>query len=365
MQKDNLYVDLGDRAYPIHISPNGLSNVKSLLDEHVSAEKYFLISDSNVAELYAAQIKDALDIESTYICSVGEGAKSFAVFEEICEQFLSNAVTRKSAIITLGGGVVGDLAGFVASSLLRGVKFVQIPTTLLAQVDSSVGGKTAINSKHGKNLIGAFYQPQLVIVDTGTLSSLPKRQIYAGYAEILKYALINDPEFFVWLDENAASVLQGDQGALEYAVRKSCEKKADIVARDEREGGCRALLNLGHTFAHALELEAGYDGTLLHGEAVMIGMRMAMEFSVHMNICPKEDLDRLNAHYSKFDLMPEYKIKSDADTLIKAMTKDKKNIRDTIVFILLKGLGKAYVDTEISRDNVKEFLVKYLKAIQT
>ena len=250
----------------------------------------------------------------------------------------------------------------MAATLLRGVKYVQIPTTLLAQVDSSVGGKTAINTPFGKNLIGAFYQPKCVIADTACLKTLPARQVVAGYGEVLKYALINDRSFFDWLGGHGKAVLSHDLEALSYVVEKSCHAKAAIVAADERESGQRALLNLGHTFGHACELEAGYDGRLLHGEAVLIGMMMAMEFSVDLGLCPKEDLQMLKAHYQDLSLWPDYQIQSDAAQFLGYMRKDKKNTKDQIVLILMKGIGQSYIARDIPQERLKEFLVHYLNS---
>lgn len=357
-------VDLGDRSYPVLIGPALYDDLAARLEQHTGAERYFIISDKTVAPLYLKALTDTLDIADTYIVDGGEASKSFAVYQAVCEQFSNTGVIRNTAVIALGGGVVGDLAGFVAATLLRGIKYVQLPTTLLAQVDSSVGGKTGINSPAGKNLIGAFYQPSLVLADTDVLDTLPARQMKAGYAEILKYGLIDDPDFFDWLDDNGTKVLDRETSALQYAVEKSCLAKARVVAGDETEQGRRALLNLGHSFGHALEVDAGYDGRLLHGEAVAIGMDMALALSVRLGICPAADLERLRAHYDKTGLWPAYRPALSAERMIAHMAKDKKNTQDQIVLILSRGIGKAFVDKTVRPAVLKEFLENYLKPIE-
>lgn len=363
MNFSTLHVDLGERSYPILLSDREFIDLADEVHNHAQAERYFLVTDETVADLYLAPVKRALNItdQDIFIIKPGEQSKSIPFYTQICEQFLSRGITRKSAIIALGGGVVGDLAGFAAATLMRGVGYIQIPTTLLAQVDSSVGGKTGINTPIGKNLIGSFYQPQMVYTNLDTLKTLPARQMRAGYAEVLKYALINDAGFYEWLNRNAGDVLSFDMKALNHAIYISCQKKAEIVARDEREGGVRALLNLGHTFGHALEAIAGYDGSLLHGEAVMIGMDMALAYSVERGYAPAHDLNALRAHYDAYNLWPEWSPDLDADTILSHMTKDKKNTQDQIVLILMKGIGDAFIAKDEKRTDIKDFLVQYLK----
>lgn len=354
-------VDLGARSYPVLIGPALYGDLGAVLQNHVAADRYLLVTDRTVADLYLEDFSKAIALADTYIIEAGEASKDFANYQAIITQFLSKTVTRNTAIIALGGGVVGDLAGFVAATLLRGIKYVQVPTTLLAQVDSAVGGKTGINTPAGKNLVGAFYQPDLVLANTDVLDSLPLRARKAGYAEILKYGLIDDPAFFDWLEDNAQPVLSGDSKALQYAVAHSCKAKARVVAGDETEQGRRALLNLGHSFGHALEAEAGYDGRLLHGEAVAIGMDMALAFSVALGFCPEADLQRLRRHYEQTGLWPDYKPDLTASRMLDHMKRDKKNSRDQIVLILAHGIGKAFVDKNVPEAVLNDFITNYLE----
>ncbi len=254
----------------------------------------------------------------------GEGTKDFAHFEKLCEDILALGIERSTALVALGGGVIGDLAGFAAASLLRGLDYVQVPTTLLAQVDSSVGGKTAIDVKAGKNLVGAFYQPVLVIADIDTLATLPPRELLAGYAEVVKYGLIRDRAFFDWLEQNGAALVKGDAELRRQAVLKSCRDKAEIVAADEREAGERALLNFGHTFGHALEAEAGFGQALLHGEAVALGMLMAFDLSARLGLCPKESARRVRQHFEQVGLKTELGL-VDADSFWPACARTRRS----------------------------------------
>ena len=358
-----LTVDLGHDSYPIIIEEHGLSHIALTVQEHVPHTRLFCVTDENVAALYLPKLKEHIELQDVFIILAGESSKSIENWLAICQQFLTNGIKRGDAVMALGGGVVGDIAGFAAASIMRGTKFIQIPTTLLAQVDSAVGGKTAINTPAGKNLIGSFYQPSLVVTDVSTLKTLPKRELIAGYAEVLKYALIQDVDFFEWLNEHANKILECDSAAISHAVHTSCTAKADIVARDEREHGCRALLNLGHTFGHALEGIAGYDGTLLHGEAVLIGMDMALYCSVLHSLAPESDLTRLRAHYDEHDLWPDYKITASADDLITHMKGDKKHTADHMVFILMRGIGAAFISHDLNADQLKEYLVDYLNQL--
>jgi shikimate kinase/3-dehydroquinate synthase len=360
-------ISLAHTAYDIFIGPDVLRRAGALLAPLLPQKRAIIISDSTVAALYLQPLLDSLaetEISATsVIIPPGESSKSFKEFERVTNTILEAGIERRTSIIALGGGVVGDLAGFVAATTLRGLPFVQIPTTLLSQVDSSVGGKTGINTRYGKNLIGAFHQPLAVLSDTNVLSTLPERELRAGYAEILKSALIGDPEFFSWCESRAPALLSLDTEALSEAVERSCIFKASVVAGDEREekaSGGRALLNLGHTFGHALEAEMGYDGSLLHGEAVSIGLFLAFKLSVQMGLCPQADLDRLSAHL-QFCNMPSRISDTgrnfSADVLMSHMKRDKKMRDGNLSFILTRGIGKAFTCTDVAPERVRELLI--------
>ncbi len=357
-----LNVDLGTRSYPIHIGSGLLTRAQSLAAPHLQGQKIAIITDETVAGLHLAALLNALEgLEvETIILPPGEGTKSFAVFEDVLAQLLDANFSRSDTLIAFGGGVIGDLTGFVASVLKRGCNFIQIPTTLLAQVDSSVGGKTAINMPAGKNLVGSFYQPKMVLIDTDVLCTLPPRQMKAGYAEVLKYGLINDTDFFGWLEKEGANVIAGQADALAHAISISCAAKAAIVREDEREHGVRALLNLGHTFAHALEGCAGYDGSVLHGEAVSAGMLMALEFSHKSGLCAGQDVQRLRAHLKRLEMptFDDLPAKSTADprALFSYMQRDKKNDGAAINLILARGIGQAFVAPNVEQANLQLFL---------
>jgi 3-dehydroquinate synthase len=327
--------------------------------------KCAIVSDENVAPLYMERLEKSLAkaglSHDHIVMPAGEATKSFPRLEEACDRLLAMEVERGDLIIALGGGVIGDFAGFSAAILRRGMDFVQIPTSLLAQVDSSVGGKTGINSRLGKNLIGAFHQPRLVIIDIDTLDTLPPRELAAGYAEIVKYGLIDDKDFFVWLEDNGPRLLEGDSRARARAIAASCRAKARIVAMDERESGCRALLNLGHTFGHALEAWAGYDGTLLHGEAISIGMVNAFELSARLGYCSPGDGERVEKHLRKAGLPTRIShIRGDegpgAQELLRHMAQDKKVSGGKLVFIMTKGIGESFIDKEVPIDKLEEYL---------
>lgn len=365
MSSETVHVALGARSYDIHIGEGLIARAGELISPVLSQRRVIIITDEIVAPLHLPALAGSLAKQgirhSTVVVPAGEGSKSFAMLERVMDQLLAERPERKTTILALGGGVIGDLAGFAASILLRGVPFIQIPTTLLAQVDSSVGGKTGINSRHGKNLIGSFYQPRMVLADIGALATLPIRQRLAGYAEIVKYGLIDNPQFFAWLEQNGPRVLDGDVEALRHAVRVSCESKAAIVAQDEREGGKRALLNLGHTFGHALEAETGFGETLLHGEAVAIGMVQAFQFSAQKGLCPQTDVERIIAHFKAVglpwrtgDIRDEWNI----DALIGHFAQDKKVADGKLTFILAHGIGQSF----ISQDVTHAELVKLLEA---
>lgn len=357
-------VSLSDRSYPIYIGTGTLARTDLWLPADASKRKIFIIADENVVEPHMANLQKALNglQVMSYTLPSGEGTKSFSFFQQTLEWLLENGVNRQSLIIALGGGVIGDLAGYVASSVLRGIDFIQIPTTLLSQVDSSVGGKTGINSAQGKNLIGAFYQPKTVVIDLDTLKTLPKREMLAGYAEIAKYGLLGDVRFFEWLEQNGGQVISGDPEALVQAIETSCKMKAEIVRQDEREEtGLRALLNLGHTFAHALETTCEYDGRLLHGEAVGIGLVLAGRLSVSQNLILANDAKRIEDHLNKIGLMTEIsaikpEISVSPEDLIKLMHKDKKATADGIGFIVLQKIGRAKIDKTVNTDHVRDIL---------
>ncbi len=347
-------LDLGDRSYDIHIGSQLLETIGTQLTPLLKAKRVFVVSESTVMAHQGDRLKAALEnsaIEAKwFVLNPGEATKSTAQYESLVSGLLAAGIDRSDTIVAFGGGVIGDLAGFAAATVLRGINFVQIPTTLLAQVDSSVGGKTGINMPQGKNLLGAFYQPKAVIIDVSTLETLPRRELLAGYAEVVKYGVINDPDFFSWLEINGQKIIDREAGpagtkARTHAVAHSCAAKARIVAEDERETGKRALLNLGHTFGHALEAECGYSGILLHGEAVAIGMIMALEASVRLGLAKTNDLERVEAHFTAVGMKTsarEIGRAMTADALMVHMTKDKKVEAGTIGFVL-GGIGSAAV----------------------
>ncbi|MBS27621.1 MAG: 3-dehydroquinate synthase [Alphaproteobacteria bacterium] len=355
-----IQVDLGERSYDIAIGPGLVDQAGRLLAERLGERPTVIVTDTNVASLYAERLESSLSDgghqSRRIVIEAGEASKSYTQLEELVEDLIAHGLERSSVLIALGGGVIGDLTGFAASIALRGVEFVQIPTSLLAQVDSSVGGKTAINSRHGKNLVGAFYQPRLVLADTETLSTLPPRELRAGYAETVKYGLLGDAEFFAWLEDNGASLLAGDGDAQIHAIERACEMKAEIVNQDERETGRRALLNLGHTFAHALEAETGYDGALLHGEAVAIGMILAFDLSAKLGLCPPSDAERVRAHLSATGLptaFPEHPSGSwNAERLLEHIGHDKKVQQGRPTFVLARGIGDTFLTNEVASDDV-------------
>ncbi len=361
-------VDLGEKSYPIHIGENLLELSGELISAKLPGAKCVIISDENVAALHLETLHKSLDASNIEHASIivkpGEASKSFDVYRQVVEQILDTRFERGDVVIGFGGGVVGDLAGFAAASVRRGMNFVQIPTSLLAQVDSSVGGKTGINAPHGKNLIGAFLQPRLVIADTGLLKTLSKREFRAGYAEMIKYGLINKPEFFEELEQSWQQVFDfGDK--LTKAIAVSCRAKAEIVAEDEFEQGCRALLNLGHTFGHALEGATRYDSSrLVHGEGVAIGTVLAHEFSNRMNLCDADSVERVKQHFKAVGLPTTMaQIPGDlpnAEKFLEYIAQDKKVTRGELTFILTKGLGKSYIANNVTASEVLAFLKEKL-----
>ncbi|MCV2869955.1 3-dehydroquinate synthase [Defluviimonas sp. WL0002] len=362
MTIDTVRVDLGARAYDVRIGPGLLSRAGQEIAPLLKRRRVAVLTDETVAGRHLEGLRQGLgDIEMTALAlPAGESTKGWPQFSRAVDWLLAEKVERRDIVIALGGGVIGDLAGFAAAVLRRGVRFVQIPTTLLSQVDSSVGGKTGINSVHGKNLIGAFHQPSLVLADIDVLNTLPARDFLAGYGEVVKYGLLGDAAFFDWLETNAPAMAAGDAGARQYAVRRSVEMKARIVERDETEEGDRALLNLGHTFCHALESATGYTGRLLHGEGVAIGCALAFELSQRLGLCSQEAPSRVCAHLKamgmKCDLSDIPGDLPGADGLLALMAQDKKVVDGKLRFILARGVGDAFVASDVDTDTVRGLL---------
>ena len=351
-------------SYDIHIGAGLLRSCAPFLSPLLKRPFVAIVTDENVAQAHLENLTQTLDSAGishvTKIMPPGEASKSFTGLETLVDWLLDNKVERQDMVIALGGGVIGDLTGFAASTLRRGVRFTQIPTTLLAQVDSSVGGKTGINVPQGKNLVGAFHQPSLVLADLDVLQTLPDREFRAGYAEIVKYAAICDRPFFDWLESNLDALKSRDSQALSYAIAKSCQTKADIVAQDEKEHGARALLNLGHTFAHAYENLTGYSDNLLHGEAVGLGMAQAARLSVDLGLCPETDAQALVNHLASAGLpISQTDVKGgsfEATNLVNAMAQDKKVSQGVMTFILMKAIGKAFITNDVSAKQITTFL---------
>ena len=365
-------VALADRAYDIVIGRGLIGSLGERIKTLRPGARVAIVSDENVAGQHIAATEDSLKAagigSSRIVVPAGEGSKNYATFEKVCEAVIGARIERNDLIVALGGGVIGDLAGFAAASVRRGLEFVQVPTSLLAQVDSSVGGKTGINSAQGKNLIGAFHQPILVVADTALLDTLPKREFRAGYAEVAKYGLLGDAAFFAWLEANWQDVFSGGKSSgnssREHAIAVCCRTKADIVARDERETGDRALLNLGHTFGHALEAGAGYSDRLLHGEAVALGTALAYEFSARKGLLPVADAERALRHLAAVGLPTHLKDVPggvpDADRLMDLIAQDKKVKRGRLTFILVRGIGQAFVAADVEPAEVRGFLADKL-----
>lgn len=357
-----LTLDLGTRSYPIFISASLLKSEEfwdSLRAQLNVPEQLLLVSDEHVAPLYAQAVQDGLAPAQTQllVLPAGESSKNTTTLNRILDTLVEGSYQRDAAVVALGGGVVGDMAGFAAACYMRGIAFIQIPTTLLAQVDSSVGGKTGINHALGKNLIGAFHQPRAVIIDTTTLATLDPRELRAGLAEVIKYGCMYDADFFAWLETNITALLALDAEALSYAIKRSCEIKADVVARDEREKGERALLNFGHSFGHAIEQYTQYK-IWLHGEAVAVGMLMAAHLSVHMGLLDEPGLQRIHRLIEAADL-PVNAGSCDVDALLVAMKKDKKNTASEQRLIVLNAIGTSEVRNDCPADLVKASLHHY------
>lgn len=370
MMQQTVHVSLGTRSYDVIIGPGLLAETGARIAPLLNRKRVAVLTDETVAALHLEALRDGLaaaDIDMVSLAlPAGEATKSWPQFTRSVEWLLDQKVERNDIVIAFGGGVIGDLAGFAASVLRRGVRFVQIPTSLLAQVDSSVGGKTGINAPHGKNLIGAFHQPSLVLADTSVLGTLTPRDFLAGYGEVVKYGMLGDLGFFEWLETNGAALAAGDMAMRVEAVTRSVQMKADIVARDETEQGDRALLNLGHTFGHALEAATGYGDRLLHGEGVAIGCALAFELSSKLGLCSQEDPSRVRAHLRqmgmKTDLADIAGDLPDADGLLELMAQDKKVVAGQLHFILTRSIGAAFVTADVPRDAVLEVLKDALKA---
>ncbi|RJY08658.1 3-dehydroquinate synthase [Aurantiacibacter aquimixticola] len=363
-------VELAGRAYEVRVGPDLLSRLAEECGALLRKQAVPIVTDENVHRLWGETVERALaDAGKTprwMVHPAGEGAKSWDGLSRTVEWLLSEGVERGDHIVALGGGVIGDLTGFAASMLKRGCGLVQVPTTLLAQVDSSVGGKTAINVAAGKNLVGAFHQPALVLADTEVLGTLPEREMRCGYAEVIKYGILGDADFFAWCEEHGAAVLAQDHGALEKAITTSVEAKARIVAEDEREtSGARALLNFGHTFGHALEAATGFSDRLLHGEAVAAGMVLAARYSARRGSCSLNDAERVTAAIDAVGLPSEIAamaLDCSGDELTAHMLHDKKMDAGTLPFVLLRGIGEAFLARDVALSDVAAFLSEQLQA---
>ncbi|BCA60877.1 3-dehydroquinate synthase [Sphingomonas sp. HMP9] len=356
-------VELGARTYPIHVEAGILARAGDHLAPLAGTRRVAIVTDENLSVHLAtlqASLTAARIASEAIVLPPGEGSKSWATLERLCDRLLELGVERGDHVVALGGGVMGDLVGFACSILKRGCNFVQIPTSLLAQVDSSVGGKTAINTRAGKNLIGAFHQPMMVLIDPQVLDTLPIRELRAGYAEVVKYGLIDDLAFFEWCEANGAALLAGDLALREYAIAHSVSAKARIVAADEHEtNGTRALLNLGHTFGHALEAETGFSQALIHGEGVAAGCSLAFGFSAAQGICSGQDAERVAAHWCAVGLpdgLAAAKIGAGGARLVDHMRHDKKMAAGTLPFLLARGIGQTYLDKTVELADVETFL---------
>jgi 3-dehydroquinate synthase len=366
---ETVHVNLGDRSYDIVVAAGALAQLGALLRPQLARPFVVIVTDENVGAHHLAAAQEALEGEGISSEAIelppGEATKSFAVLEDLCGRLLDLGVERSDMVIALGGGVIGDLTGFAAAILRRGVRFVQVPTTLLAQVDSSVGGKTAINVAQGKNLIGAFHQPSLVVADVALLDTLPRRQLLAGYAEVVKYAVLGDAAFFGWLEEHGEALIAGGSNGAPLrteAVARSVRAKAAIVARDEREAGERALLNLGHTFGHALEAATGYSDRLLHGEGVAIGMGLALDLSAELGFADPAEAQRLRAHLRNVGLPASLAdIEGpplSADALLTHMAQDKKVTRGELNLVLARGIGEAFTQKNVAAGKIRDLLAR-------
>ena len=370
---ETIDVALPGRAYRIEIAQGLLSVAGARIAPLLSRPRVFIVTDETVAALHLDTLCAGFGAEGInphrLILPAGEATKSWPMLERVVEWLIAERAERSDIVVAFGGGVIGDLAGFAAAIVRRGIDFVQIPTTLLAQVDSSVGGKTGINSPLGKNLIGAFHQPKLVLADIDVLKSLPARDFLSGYAEVVKYGLLGNARFFAWLEENGPALAAGDAALQAKAVARSCEMKAEIVLRDEKEHGDRALLNLGHTFGHALEAATGYSDRLLHGEGVSIGCALAFELSQRLGLCPQEAPSRVRAHLKAMGMHTDIADipgdLPDADRLLDLMAQDKKVKAGQITFILARDIGEAFVSRDVEIAIVRTLLTDALSVRET
>lgn len=361
---ETVHVNLGDRSYDVLVGPGLMARAGTLIRPLTARPRVAVVTDANVGALHLDSLRAGLAVGGLEMVALtlpaGEATKSWGHVQEVVEWLLAEKVERRDIVVAFGGGVIGDLVGFAAAILRRGVRFVQIPTSLLAQVDSSVGGKTGINSPHGKNLVGAFHQPSLVLADTEVLETLTPRDYLAGYGEVVKYGLLGDIDFFQWLEDHGSSAAKGDVVARIKAVRHAVQMKADIVERDETEQGDRALLNLGHTFCHALEAATGYSDRLLHGEGVAIGCALAFDLSARLGLCAQEEPGRVRAHLRdmgmKVDLADIPGELPGAEALLDLMGQDKKVVDGQLRFVLARGIGAAFVTGDVPREAVLEVL---------
>ena len=357
-------VELGEHSYPILVQPGALELMATYLERFANNHRLFILTDENVGPHLLPKLRHAFDRSGIALVvkslPAGETSKSWHQLEQVTDWLLAKGIERSDTLVALGGGVIGDLTGFAAAIVKRGCGFVQIPTSLLAQVDSSVGGKTAINSSVGKNLIGHFYQPRFVLIDPLVLTSLPDRQLRAGYAEVVKYGLINDADFFVWCEEHSNKLLSGDPDVLSEAIIHSVRAKALIVGQDEKElSGHRALLNLGHTFGHALEAETGFSDKLVHGEAVAAGMALAFAYSVRRGHCDPADAERVARHLKSAGLpysLATASVQASGQRLVDHMMHDKKMSGGTLPFLLANGIGQSFLANDVDLEDVAAFL---------
>lgn len=364
-------VELADRSYDILIGAGLIASAGAEIARRLPGARALVVSDTNVAAFHMEPLLASLasaGVDATgFTVEPGEGSKSFAAFERVVDAILAAKLERNDVVIALGGGVIGDLTGFASGVARRGMPFVQVPTSLLAQVDSSVGGKTGINSPRGKNLVGVFHQPRLVLADTEVLDTLSPRHFRAGYAEVAKYGLINDAPFFDWLRRSWRDVFAGGGEARQRAIAVSCQAKASIVARDELETGDRALLNLGHTFGHALEAATGYSDRLVHGEAIAIGMVLAADYSARSGLCSPATAEAVRAHFAEVGLpVTMQEIPGEgmrADAMLELIAQDKKVARGRLTFILMRGIGEAFIARDIPADDIRAFLREKLAAV--
>ena len=360
----SIEVPIAQRAYKIEIGQDLLSNASDYIAPLLKRNKVVIITDSNVSTLYSEILEKSFEASgvshSTLTLPPGEATKSWTFLQKAVDFLLKEKVERSDVVIALGGGVIGDLVGFASAILRRGVGFVQVPTSLLAQVDSSVGGKTGINTREGKNLIGAFHQPSLVLADVEVLNTLTQRNFMSGYGEVVKYGLLGNEKFFSWLEKNGSAVFKGDIAARLEAIRMSCQIKVDIVVKDETEQGDRALLNLGHTFGHALEAATGYSNRLLHGEAVAIGCVLAFELSARLGFCSQEAPSRVRSHLRKMGMKTDIADINGglpvAAELLSIMAQDKKVVDGKLNFILVKNIGESFITSDIDKDMILSVL---------